>query len=61
MRDNRQPHKRVKQESEKQQRESQSKRLVFRRTAMLMLMFGVGLFVPLIHQIWNIAVVDHEY
>ena len=46
---------------DKQQHESRSKRLVFRRTVMLMLLFGVGLFIPLIHQIWDIAVVNHEF
>ena len=46
---------------DRQQQESRSKRLVFRRTVMLMLLFGVGIFIPLIGQIWNIAVVDHEF
>ena len=46
---------------DKKPHESRSKRLVFRRTVMLMLLCGVGLFLPLIHQIWSIAVVDHEF
>lgn len=28
---------------------------------MLMFLCGVGLFIPLLHQIWTIAVVDHEF
>lgn len=62
MQDNEQNRKRPTGAREKEkQHESRSKRLVFRRTVMLMLLFGVGLFLPLIHQIWSIAVVDHEY
>ncbi len=40
--------------------ESGSKRQVFRRTVFLMVACGVGLFVPLLCQIWNIAVVHHD-
>jgi len=47
--------------AQRQNRETRSKRKVFQRTVILMLAFGVGLFIPLIRQIWNIAVVDHEY
>ena len=62
MRDNEQGRRRPTGAREKvKQPESRSKRLVFRRTVMLMLIFGVGLFLPLIHQIWNIAVVDHDF
>ena len=45
---------------DKEKRETASKRKVFQRTVILMLAFGVGLFIPLIRQIWNIAVVEHE-
>ena len=38
-----------------------SKRQVFRRTVILMLLCGVGLFIPLLHQIWDIAVVNHDF
>lgn len=41
-------------------RETRSKRRVFRRTVLLMMLCGVGLFVPLIRQIWIIAVANHE-
>ena len=41
-------------------RESGSKRKIFRRTVFLMLVGGVGLFIPLIGQLWNIAIVHHE-
>ena len=41
-------------------RESGSKRKIFRRTVFLMLVCGVGLFIPLIGQLWNIAIVHHE-
>ena len=44
-----------------QPHESRSKRQVFRRTVVLMLMFGVGLFIPLIRQLWQVSVVDHEF
>ena len=47
--------------TEKHQRETGSKRQVFRRTVLLMLVFGVVLFIPLLRQIWNIAVVNHDY
>lgn len=46
---------------DKEKRETASKRKVFQRTVILMLVFGVGLFIPLIRQIWNIAVVEHDY
>ena len=37
-----------------------SKRLIFRRTVCLMLICGIGLFVPLLMQLWDISVVKHE-
>lgn len=46
---------------DRKQQESRSKRLVFRRTVLLMALFGVGIFLPLIGQIWNIAVVEHDF
>lgn len=41
-------------------RGAQSKRLVFRRTLCLMLICGVGLFIPLFHQLWDIAILHHD-
>lgn len=41
-------------------RNKQSKRMVFRRSLVLMLVFGVGLFIPLLAQLWNIAIVHHD-
>mgnify|MGYP000323229864 CR=1 FL=1 len=41
-------------------RNKQSKRIVFRRSLVLMLVFGVGLFIPLLAQLWNIAIVHHD-
>lgn len=47
---------------EKQKRgDTGSKRQVFRRTVILMLLCGVGLFIPLLRQIWDIAVVNHDF
>lgn len=42
-------------------RESRSKRRVFRRTIILMLLCGVTPFVLLLRQLWTVAVADHEY
>ena len=62
MQDKGQNHKRITGAREKQKpQESRSKRLVFRRTVILMGLCGVLLFLPLIHQIWDVAVVNHEY
>ena len=41
-------------------RSRQSKRLVFRRSMVLMAVFGLGLFIPLLIQLWNIAIVHHD-
>ena len=38
-----------------------SKRLVFRRSLILMLLCGIGLFIPLIIQLWNISIRDHDF
>ena len=38
-----------------------SKRMVFRRTVILMLMCGVGFFIPLAVQLWNISIRDHNF
>ncbi len=38
-----------------------SKRMVFRRTVILMLMCGVGFFIPLAAQLWNISIRDHDF
>lgn len=38
-----------------------SKRKVFRRTVILMLMCGVGFFIPLVVQLWNISIRDHDF
>ncbi len=37
-----------------------SKRLIFQRTFMLMVICGVGMFLPLIWQLWDIAIVKHD-
>ena len=37
-------------------RNRQSKRLVFRRSLFLMLVCGVGLFIPLVIQLWTISI-----
>ncbi len=42
-------------------RNRQSKRLVFRRSLFLMLVCGVGLFIPLVIQLWNISIRDHDF
>lgn len=42
------------------ERSRQSKRLVFRRSMVLMAVFGLGLFIPLLLQLWNIAIVHHD-
>lgn len=42
------------------ERSRQSKRLVFRRSMVLMAVFGLGLFIPLLIQLWNIAIVHHD-
>ena len=42
------------------ERHRQSKRLVFRRSLVLMAVFGLGLFIPLLVQLWNIAIVHHD-
>ena len=42
-------------------RNRQSKRLVFRRSLILMLVCGVGLFIPLVIQLWNISIRDHDF
>ena len=38
-----------------------SKRMVFRRTVILMLICGVGFFIPLAVQLWNISIRDHNF
>ena len=38
-----------------------SKRMVFRRTVILMLICGGGLFIPLMVQLWNISIQDHDF
>ena len=38
-----------------------SKRMVFRRTVILMLICGVGFFIPLMVQLWNISIRDHNF
>lgn len=42
------------------ERSRQSKRLVFRRSMVLMGVFGLGLYIPLLIQLWNIAIVHHD-
>lgn len=42
------------------ERSRQSKRLVFRRSMVLMAVFGLGLFIPLLIQLWSIAIVHHD-
>ena len=42
------------------ERSRQSKRLVFRRSMVLMGVFGLGLFIPLLIQLCNIAIVHHD-
>ena len=42
-------------------RNRQSKRLVFRRSLFLMLVCGVGLFIPLVIQLWTISIRDHDF
>ena len=39
---------------------SGSKRVIFRRTVLLMGLCGVLLFIPLLHQLWDISIVRHE-
>ena len=39
---------------------SRSKRVIFGRTVFLMLLCGIGLFIPLFIQLWDIAIVHHE-
>lgn len=41
-------------------RERRSKRTILKRTVILMLLCGVGLFVPLFLRLWDIAIVHHE-
>ena len=38
-----------------------SKRMGFRRTVILMLICGVGFFIPLMVQLWNISIQDHDF
>lgn len=45
---------------EKERRERSSKQLIFRRTVILMVLFGVLTFIPLGWQLWDIAIVHHE-
>lgn len=42
------------------QRDRGSKRLIFRRTVIMMVLCGVVMFIPLIGQLWNISVTMHE-
>ena len=42
-------------------RTRQSKHQVFVRSLILMLICGVGLFIPLIIQLWNISIRDHDF
>lgn len=42
------------------ERSRQSKRMVFRRSLVLMAVFGLGLFIPLLIQLWNIAIGNHD-
>ena len=42
------------------ERGSWSKRLVFRRTVMLMVICGVCFFIPLFWKLWDVAIVHHE-
>ena len=41
-------------------RNRQSKRTVFRRSLALMLICGVGFFIPLLARLWDIAIVHHD-
>ncbi len=38
----------------------QSKRQVFRRSLFLMLVFGVGMFIPMLYRLWDIAILHHD-
>ncbi len=40
--------------------ERNSKQVIFRRTAVLMLVCGFGMFLPLISQLWHLAIVMHD-
>lgn len=42
------------------ERSRESKRLVFRRSLVLMAVFGLGLFIPLLIQLWSIAIGHHD-
>jgi len=42
------------------ERGSWSKRIIFRRTVMLMVICGIGFFIPLFWKLWDIAIVHHE-
>ena len=44
-----------------QERRHRSNRLVLRRSLILMLVCGVGLFIPLVVQLWGIAIRDHDF
>ena len=41
-------------------RERRSKRTIFKRTVILMVLCGVMLFVPLFWRLWDVAIVHHE-
>ena len=43
-----------------QERNRQSKHQIFVRSIILMVVCGVGLFIPLVVQLWNISIRDHD-
>ena len=49
------------QREDRLERNRHSKRLVFRRSLILMLVCGIGLFIPLVIQLWNISIRDHDF
>lgn len=50
----------VQTQPEKKKTGSGSKRQIFRRTVFLMLLCGIGMFIPLLKELWEISIVKHE-
>jgi stage V sporulation protein D (sporulation-specific penicillin-binding protein) len=49
------------QDKEKQPDRGRANRTILRRTIFLMALCGVVMFLPLIHTLWQLCVVDHDY
>lgn len=51
----------MEQQRRKIKKDRRANRLVFWRSILLLALFGIGVFIPLLGQLWNVQIVQHDY